>query len=95
MVSCSALSHGERNRGECMAWVDCMRLRRVATIVRGIGWTVSVVIFGCAAVLTFVADNEHGLTIFAALGVVAMVVLGLTHGIAWAFDRRGDRIVTR
>jgi hypothetical protein len=78
-----------------MAWVDCMRLRRVATIVRGVGWTVSTVIFCCAAVLTFVTDNEHGLMIFAALSAVATVVLGLTYGIAWAFDRRGDRIVTR
>lgn len=78
-----------------MAWVDCMRLRRVATVVRGVGWTVSALIFSFAAVLTFVTDNEHGLSVFAALAAVAMVVLAVTHGIAWAFDRRGERIVTR
>jgi peptidoglycan/LPS O-acetylase OafA/YrhL len=78
-----------------MAWVDCMRLRRVATVVRGVGWTVSAVIFSCAAVLTFVTENEHGLTIFVALAAVAIVVLAVSHGIAWAFDRRGERIVTR
>jgi hypothetical protein len=40
-------------------------------------------------------DTPDGLTSFALSGALSMIVLGLAHGIAWAVDRRGDRLVAR
>jgi hypothetical protein len=52
-------------------------------------------IFCSAATAMFTIETPDGLTTFALSGVLSMMVLGVAHGIAWAVDRRGDRIVTR
>ena len=78
-----------------MAWVDCMRLRRIATIVRGVGWTISGLMFGFATITTFLLEGDHGLTLFALLTVASVLVLAVTYAVAWLVDRRGDRLVTR
>ena len=78
-----------------MAWVDCMRLRRVATIIRAAGWTISGIIFAVAAVAGFMVESDHSMAIFAVLGAASVVVLGITYALAWLVDRRGDRLVTR
>ena len=78
-----------------MAWVDCMRLRRVATTVRAIGWTIAGLIFGFAAVTTFMLEGDHGLVMFGVLTVASVIVLAIAYAIAWIVDRRGDRLVTR
>lgn len=74
-----------------------MRLRRVATTIRAIGWTVSGLMFGFAAVTTFMLESgdHRGLAVFAVLTAASVVVLAVAHAIAWAVDRRGDRLVTR
>ena len=78
-----------------MAWTDCMRWRRAASVVRGIGWGVAGLIFCTAATAMFTIDSADGLMTFALSGALSMLVLGIAHGIAWAVDRRGDRLVTR
>ena len=78
-----------------MAWIDCMRLRRVATVIRAAGWTVAGVMFAVAATAAFVVDTEHAMGIFAVLGAAALIVLAITYAFAWLVDRRGDRLVTR
>jgi hypothetical protein len=80
-----------------MAWIDCMRLRRVATTVRAVGWTVSGLMFGFAATTTFMLESgdHHGLAVFAVLTITSIAILGVAYAIAWAVDRRGDRLVTR
>ncbi|HEX2828773.1 MAG TPA: hypothetical protein VHP37_20650 [Burkholderiales bacterium] len=78
-----------------MAWVDCMRLRRVATIIRSIGWTVAGLIFTYAAVATFLSEAENALAVFGVLGAASVIVLAITYALAWIVDRRGDRLVTR
>jgi hypothetical protein len=78
-----------------MAWVDCMRLRRVATIIRTIGWTVAGLMFAFAAVMTFLSESEHALTMFGALSAASVIVLAICYALAWIVDRRGDRLVTR
>jgi uncharacterized membrane protein YphA (DoxX/SURF4 family) len=78
-----------------MAWIDCMRLRRVATIIRAAGWTVSGVMFAVAAAAAFIVESDHAMAMFAILGVAAIIVLAITYALAWLVDRRGDRLVTR
>ena len=78
-----------------MAWVDCMRLRRVATIIRTIGWTVAGLIFAFAAVATFMSEAEHALAMLGVLSAASVIVLAICYALAWVVDRRGDRLVTR
>jgi hypothetical protein len=78
-----------------MAWIDCMRLRRVATIIRGVGWTMSGLMFVVAAGTALTSDNEHALALFGVLSAASLIVLGITHALAWVIDKRGDRVVTR
>ena len=78
-----------------MAWIDCMRLRRVATIIRAAGWTVSGIMFAVAAVAGFVVESAHAMVMFGVLGAAAIIVLAITYALAWLVDRRGDRLVTR
>lgn len=78
-----------------MAWIDCMRWRRFASIIRGIGWTFSGLTFCSAAVATFGSESGEGLATFAVLTGIAVLVLGIAYAIAWLADRRGDRMVTR
>ena len=73
-----------------MAWVDSMRLRRKADIIRVIGW---VNLF--ASVLWSLIHVSDGLGLLAVLGAWAAAVMALTHGIAWIIDRRADRVVKR
>lgn len=77
-----------------MAWIDCMRWRRMASIIRGIGWTFSGITFCSAAVATFGSDGD-GLHTFAVFAGGSVLVLGIAQGIAWFVDRQGDRLVTR
>ena len=78
-----------------MAWVDCMRLRRVATIIRAVGWSTSGVMLAVAAVAAFIVDTDHVMAIFGVLGTASLIVLAITYALAWVVDRRGDRLVTR
>ena len=78
-----------------MAWVDCMRLRRVATIIRATGWTIAGVMFLYAAVATFMSESENALAVFGVLGAASVIVLAICYALAWIVDRRGDRLVTR
>ena len=78
-----------------MAWVDCMRLRRVATIIRAIGWTVSGLMLVFVAVAAFLIEGDHVLPMFGVLGAAAVIVLAICSALAWIVDRRGDRLVTR
>lgn len=78
-----------------MAWVDCMRLRRVATIIRSIGWTVASLMFAFAAIVTFMSEAENALAMFGVLGAASVIVLAICYALAWIVDRRGDRLVTR
>ena len=78
-----------------MAWVDCMRLRRVATIIRAVGWTVAGILFGGASITAFIIESDQTLTIFGVLSAASIVLLAITYALAWAVDRRGDRLVTR
>lgn len=73
-----------------MAWVDSMRLRRKADIVRALGW---VNLF--ASLLWSLVHVSEGLAVLGVLGAWAVAVMALTHGIAWIIDRRADRVVTR
>ena len=73
-----------------MAWVDSMRLRRKADIVRAVGW-----VNLCVSVLWSLVHVSEGLAVLALLGVWAFAVMALTHGIGWMIDRRADRVVRR
>ena len=77
-----------------MAWIDCMRWRRAATVVRGIGWCAAgLIVFGAAAA-TFTADATDTMTIVIC-GVLSLAVLGAAHLVGWWIDKRGDQLVTR
>ena len=78
-----------------MAWVDCMRLRRVAMIIRASGWAVAGLIFATAALTGFTSEGDVALGIFGVLGAASGIVLAITYALAWLVDRRGDRLVTR
>ena len=77
-----------------MAWVDCMRWRRAASVVRGIGWVMAGLIFCAAAAATFALDAADTLTVTLS-GVLSLAVLGAAHLLGWWIDKRGDRLVTR
>ena len=77
-----------------MAWVDCMRWRRAASVVRGIGWSVAAVIFAIAAAQTFGTEAPDGVAI-AVCGALSLLVLGAAHLLGWWIDKRGDQLVTR
>jgi 4-hydroxybenzoate polyprenyltransferase len=77
-----------------MAWVDCMRWRRAASIVRGVGWGLASLIFCTAAAATFTVEAPDALAI-TLCAASSLLVLGITYGISWLIDRRGDRLVTR
>ena len=78
-----------------MAWVDCMRLRRVAGIVRTIGWILASITFVMALIASFQTESSESVVAFGVFLAIALAVLGAAHLIAWAIDRRGDRLVTR
>ena len=78
-----------------MAWVDCMRLRRVATIVRIVGWVMAAVSFCIAVVETFANEATESVLLFVIFAGIALGVLGVAHLVAWVIDKRGDRLVTR
>lgn len=73
-----------------MSWVDSMRLRRKADIVRWIGWTNLFV-----SIALSLTHSSDGLATLAALAIWALAVLALTHGIAWMIDRHAERVVRR
>jgi hypothetical protein len=77
-----------------MAWVDCMRWRRVASVIRAFGWVASGLIISGGAAATFVLDSG-GLSVFALSVASCLIVLGIAHAIGWVADRRGDRLVKR
>ena len=71
-----------------MAWVDSMRLRRRADLLRRLGW---VNLF--LTVIWLVVHASDGLPVFALGFIWAAGVLGVTYGIGWALDKRADRVV--
>lgn len=73
-----------------MAWVDSMRLRRRADIVRALGWGNLLL-----CIVWSVAEASEGLAVFAIAVAWALVVMALTHGAAWAIDKHADRVVRR
>ena len=73
-----------------MAWVDAMRLRRKADIVRAIGWVNLI-----ACVLWALLHLSEGLALLAVLGVWTVAVMAVTHGVAWIIDRRAEHVVRR
>ena len=73
-----------------MSWVDSMRLRRKADIVRWVGW--SNLFLSVVWSLFHVSD---GLGTLGLIGLWAFAFLALTHAIAWVIDRRADRVVRR
>ena len=73
-----------------MAWVDAMRLRRKADLVRALGWLNLVV----TVVWSFFHASE-GLAVLALFALWAAAGLAITHGIAWIIDRRAERVVRR
>ncbi len=77
-----------------MAWIDCMRWRRNARILRAIGWTGAGLIGSGSAAATFAFDTV-GLAEFALSVGVSLLLLALTHTIGWLADRHGDRLVKR
>ena len=77
-----------------MAWVDCMRWRRAASVVRGVGWVVAGVVFCAAAAATFALEATDTMAV-AVCGLVSLTILGAAHGLGWWIDKRGDRLVTR
>ena len=78
-----------------MAWVDCMRLRRVATIIRTAGWTVSGLLFVIGVANSFTVESDQALATFGVLTAASLIVLAITYALAWIVDRRGDRLVAR
>jgi hypothetical protein len=73
-----------------MAWIDSMRLRRRADKLRAIGWI--------NLLLTVVLSLVHvsdGIQVLTAGVIWAALVMALTHGAAWALDKRAERVVTR
>jgi hypothetical protein len=78
-----------------MAWIDCMRLRRVAAIVRTVGWIVATIGLCIALLASFATESSESLWAFGVFLGIAVAVLGAAHLIAWAIDRRGERLVTR
>ena len=77
-----------------MAWIDCMRWRRAASVVRGIGWVVGGLILTAVTFMTIAHDSTDTLTMVLA-GVVSLGVIGTAHLIGWWIDKQGDRLVTR
>ena len=73
-----------------MSWVDSMRLRRKADIVRWIGWANLFV-----STVWSLFNVSDGLVTLGLIGLWAFAVLALTHAIAWVIDRRADRVVRR
>ena len=73
-----------------MAWVDSMRLRRNADMVRALGWLNLVV-----SIIVSLFHASEGLVIMVLFGVWAALVMAVTHGIAWMIDRRAERVVRR
>jgi hypothetical protein len=78
-----------------MAWVDCMRLRRVATIIRAVGWSASGLMFTVAAGAAFVVESDQALPIFGVFATASLILLAITYALAWLVERRGERLVTR
>jgi hypothetical protein len=78
-----------------MAWVDCMRLRRVATIIRAAGWTASGLMFAAGASAAFVFESDPAAAILGMAGGASVIVLAVAYGLAWVVDKRGDSLVTR
>ena len=73
-----------------MAWVDSMRLRRKADIVRALGWFNLV-----ASVVWGFLHTSEGLGVLALCALWVAAVMGITHGVAWVIDRRAERVVRR
>lgn len=73
-----------------MAWVDSMRLRRKAGVVRSLGW----INLAVTVVWSFVnaAEGLDAMGIFVAW---ATLVMAITHGVAWMIDRHAEHVVTR
>lgn len=69
-----------------MSWVDAMRLRRRATIARAIGWVnLAITLIACVVepqMLPFFATWAGG-------------VMALSYGLAYAIEKRADRVVAR
>lgn len=78
-----------------MAWVDRMRMRRLATLIRAAGWTAAGLMFGMATLAALSGEGEHVLPEWGALAAGAAVVLGIAHALAWLVDRRGERLISR
>ncbi len=78
-----------------MAWVDCMRWRRAAAIVRGIGWACAAIVFCSAAAATLTADSPEALTSFVVSTLVSLGIIAAAHVIGRLLDRRGEQLVTR
>ena len=69
-----------------MSWVDAMRLKRRAAVVRGTGWAnLAVSLIACAA------DPE----MLPILGTWGGGFMALSYGLGHAIEKRAERVVAR
>ena len=73
-----------------MAWIDSMRLRRKADIVRAAGWVNLFV-----SIIWILVHSSDGLITLGLIALWAGALLATTQGIAWMIDRHADRVVRR
>ena len=73
-----------------MAWVDSMRLRRRADIIRAVGWVN--LLFTIVVSVVYASD---GAAVLAVAVAWAAAVMAVTHGAGWMIDRHAERVVLR
>jgi hypothetical protein len=73
-----------------MAWTDSVRFQRRADRVRAAGWINLLLTLIFAGI--YLPEGFHALAVGS---VWAVVVMGVTYGLAWALDRHAERVVRR
>lgn len=78
-----------------MSWRDSQRFLRIASAVRGLGWTLSGLALAIGGFAVFDSEGEDALVVVKLLAAWFTVVICGTHGIAWMIEKHAARVVVR
>ena len=78
-----------------MSWRDSQRFMRIASTVRGVGWTLTALIGGIGTYAVLESHQDDALGIIRITVLLLILVLGITHTAAWLIERHAERVVVR
>ena len=78
-----------------MSWRDTQRFMKIASAVRGLGWTLGGLSLALGAFTVLDSEGDDALFVVRFVAVSLVVLLGVTHAAAWFIEKHAERVVVR